>query len=356
MDFKILVLNPGSTSTKLALYQGRECLLEETINHSSDELQGYSRIADQESFRREIIMETLQKAGFTVEEIDAISARGGVLKPIPGGTWVVNEKMVRDLKTGVQGEHASNLAGILAYQMGQQIDCPAFIVDPVIVDEMDDIARYSGMPEIKRRSIFHALNQKAVARDVAREMGARYEQVTFIVTHMGGGVSCGLHRKGRVVDVNNALDGEGPFSPERAGSLPVGDLIKLCFDPQYDQDFIRKRIKGQGGLVAYLGTNDLMAIERDIEKGDEPAGEIFQAMAYQIAKEIGGLAAAGQGKIDAIILTGGMAHSPELIELVRERIEFIAPVKIKPGENEMEALCEGALRVLLGQGEPQHYS
>ncbi len=356
MDYKILVLNPGSTSTKLAFYQGQECVLDKTVRHSSDELKGYKRIADQESFRRKVILETLEKEGFAVKDIDAISARGGLLKPIPGGTWEVNEKMVEDLKAGVQGEHASNLAGIIAFQMGEQLGCPAFIVDPVIVDEMDEIAKFSGMPEIERRSILHALNQKAVARDVAEEIGTHYEKANFIITHMGGGVSVGLHRKGKVVDVNNALDGEGPFSPERSGGLPVGDLVKLCFSEKYSQDFIKKRIKGQGGLVAYLGNNDLIQIEKDIENGDKKAEEVFEAMAYQIAKEIGSLAPANYGEIDAVILTGGMAKSPPLVKLIEERVKYIAPVIIKPGEKEMEALWKGALRVLQGREEPQIYS
>ncbi len=356
MDYNILVLNPGSTSTKIALYQGAECVLEKTVRHSTGDLRGYKKIADQKNFRRKIIMETLREEGFAVEDIDAISARGGLLKPIPGGTWEVNEKMVADLEAGVQGEHASNLAGILAYQMGQQIGCRAFIVDPVIVDEMDKIAKYSGMPEIERRSIFHALNQKAVARDVAKEMGTEYKKANLIVTHMGGGVSVGLHREGKVVDVNNALDGEGPFSPERSGGLPVGDLVKLCFSEEYNQGFIKKRIKGQGGLVAYLGTNDLIKVEKDIENGDKKAEEVLEAMAYQIAKEIGSLAPANSGKIDAIILTGGMAHCPPLVRLIEEGVRYIAPVKIKPGEKEMEALWEGALRVLQGQEKAQIYS
>jgi len=356
MDYRILVLNPGSTSTKMALYEGQECVLDKTVRHSSDVLKEYKRIADQESFRRKIILETLEEAGFKVEEIDAISARGGLLKPIPGGTWEVNKKMVEDLQAGVQGEHASNLAGILAYQMGQQINARAFIVDPVIVDEMDEIARFSGMPEIERRSIFHALNQKAVARDVAEEMGTEYEKATFIVTHMGGGVSVGLHRKGKVVDVNNALDGEGPFSPERSGGLPVGDLVKLCFSGEHSQNFIKKRIKGQGGMVAYLGTNDLIQIEKEIENGDKKSEEVFAAMAYQIAKEIGSLGPANSGKIDAVILTGGMANSPLLVNLIEERVKYIAPVVVKPGEKEMEALWKGTLRVLQGREEPQIYS
>lgn len=351
----VLVINPGSTSTKFALYSGEECLLTENVSHPIQELQKYDSITDQEEFRRQTILRALEKQGYSLEDLDCVSARGGLLKPIPGGTWLVNEAMVADLKAGLLGEHASNLGGVLAHAITSEYGCLSYIVDPVIVDEMEDIARLSGMPEIPRRSIFHALNQKAVAREVAEENGKRYHEQTYIVAHMGGGVSIGLHHVGRVIDVNNALDGEGPFSPERSGGVPVGDLVKLCFSGTYTLDAIKGKIKGRGGLFAYLGTADLMEIEDRIDQGDTKAKEVFEAMAYQIAKEIGSLATVVHGALDGIILTGGMARSIPLVQSITRRISFIAPLYTKPGEREMEALAQGALRVLRGEEEPNIY-
>jgi len=353
--FTILTINPGSTSTKIAIFKNNTPIFEKTLRHSAWEIAQFNKIIDQYEFRKKVILEALQDINFDLNELDAVVGRGGLLKPIPGGTYKVNDRMVEDLKIGVQGEHASNLGGILAKEIASSLNIPAFIVDPVVVDEMDDVARISGMPEIERKSIFHALNQKAVARRAAKDMGKRYDEVNLIVAHLGGGISVGAHRKGRVVDVNNALDGEGPFSPERSGGLPVGDLAKLCFSGKYTENEIRKKIVGKGGLVAYLGTNDGREVVKMIKEGDKKAELIYQAMAYQVAKEIGACAAVLEGKIDAVILTGGLAYDELFTGWIKERVSFIAPVLVYPGEDELLALAEGALRVLKGEEEAKEY-
>ncbi|RKD30002.1 butyrate kinase [Thermohalobacter berrensis] len=353
--YRILTINPGSTSTKIAIFDNEKPVLEETIRHSTEEISKYEKIYDQYEFRKNVILETLNDKGINLTKLNAVVGRGGLLKPIPGGTYSVNEKMIEDLKVGVLGEHASNLGGIIANEIASQLNIPAFIVDPVVVDEMDDIARISGMPELERKSIFHALNQKAVARRAAKELGKAYEDVNLIVAHLGGGVSVGAHKNGRVVDVNNALDGEGPFSPERSGGLPVGDLAKMCFSGEYTLKDIKKKIKGNGGLVAYLGTNDGREVVKMIENGDEKAELIYKAMAYQVSKEIGSLSAVLKGKVDGIILTGGIAYDKMFTGWVKERVEFIAPIMIYPGEDEMIALAEGGLRVLRGEEKAKEY-
>lgn len=272
-----------------------------------------------------------------------------------GGTYEVNDAMVEDLKAGVSGEHASNLGGIIAKQMGEELNIPSFIVDPVVVDEMEDVARLSGVPEMPRKSIFHALNQKAIGRRAAEDMGKKYEDCNFLIVHMGGGVTVGAHKKGRVIDNTNGLDGEGPFSPERSGGLPVGALFKACYGENMTKDQIAKRIKGQGGVVAYLGTNDIREVESRIKEGDEKAKLVHEAMIYQICKEIGAYATVLKGDIDAIILTGGIAYSAMVREMIEDRVKFIAKVVAYPGEDEMSALAEGGLRVLKGEEEALVY-
>lgn len=353
--FKILAINPGSTSTKIAVYENEAEIFEKTLRHSSEEIGKYETIADQMDFRRNVIEEALTEAGIKVSDLAAIVGRGGLLKPIAGGTYSVNEPMLEDLKVGVLGEHASNLGGRIAHQMAGDVKIPSFIVDPVVVDELQDVARISGMPELQRKSIFHALNQKATARRAACELGKKYEESNIIVAHMGGGVSVGAHHNGRVIDVNNALDGDGPFSPERAGGIPVGDLSKLCFSGEYTLDDIKKMIKGNGGIVAYLNTNDARDVEAMIEKGDEKAKLVYEAMAYQVAKEIGACAAVLNGKVDAIVLTGGIAYSKMFVKWITERVSFIGEVKVYAGEDEMSALALGGLRVLRGEEEAQTY-
>ncbi len=354
-SFRILTINPGSTSTKIAVFENDNALFEETIRHLADELVGYKTIIDQYQFRKEVILKTLDEQGINLTKLSAVVGRGGLLAPMPGGTYLVNDKMLEDLRVGLLGQHASNLGGIIANEIAEQFNIPAFIVDPVVVDELEDIARISGMPEIERKSIFHALNQKAVARRAAKDLDGEYSDFNFIVAHLGGGISVGAHKKGRVIDVNNALDGEGPFSPERSGGLPVGDLVKLCYSEKYTLGEVMKKIVGKGGLVAYLGSNDGREVQGMIEKGDKEAELIYSAMAYQVAKEIGSCSAVLKGEVDGIILTGGLAYDKVLVKWIKDRVSFIAEVLIYPGEDEMLALAEGGLRVLTGEETPKTY-
>lgn len=353
--YRLLIINPGSTSTKIAIYDNEKPVFEEVLRHSAEELAPYPTIYSQYQFRKDVILETLSRKDINLTKLSAVVGRGGLLHPIPSGTYEVNDRMVEDLRMGLLGQHASNLGGILAREIASQLNIPAFIVDPVVVDEMEEVARLSGMPDIERISIFHALNQKAVARRAARDLGKSYEEANLIVAHLGGGISVGAHKKGRVVDVNNALDGEGPFSPERAGGLPAEGLLKLCFSGKYTMDEIKKKMVGKGGLVAYLKTNDAREVEKMIEEGNKEAELIYRAMAYQIAKEIGNCAAVLCGQVDAIVLTGGIAHSKMLTGWIKERVEFISQVMIYPGEDEMSALAEGGLRVLRGEEKAKEY-
>lgn len=352
---RILAINPGSTSTKIAIFDNDKEVFEETLRHSAEKIHTFEKIYDQYDFRKKVILDVLNEKGINLTKLDAIVGRGGLLKPIEGGTYRVTDKMVEDLKVGVLGEHASNLGGILAKEIADKLNIPAFIVDPVVVDEMQDVARLSGMPELKRKSIFHALNQKAVARRGANEIGKSYDLSNLIVVHMGGGVSVGAHRKGKVVDVNNALDGDGPFSPERTGGLPIGDFAKLCFSGKYTLAEMKKKVKGKGGLVAYLNTNDGRDVIEMINNGDKNAELVFKAMAYQIAKEVGACAAVLKGDIDAIILTGGLAYGETFVGWIRESIDFISKVLVYPGEDELGALVGGGLRVLNGEEEAKIY-
>ena len=353
--FKLLVINPGSTSTKIAVFDNEKIIFEETLRHSVEELKNYKTIFDQYEFRLDIIVEALEKNSIDIEELDAVVGRGGLLKPIEGGTYHVNDSMLEDLKKGVQGEHASNLGGILAYDIAKKVDGEAFIVDPVVVDELEDIARISGLKEIERISIFHPLNQKAVARRHAESKNKKYEDLNFIVAHLGGGISIGAHKKGRVIDVCNALDGEGPFSPERSGSLPVGDLVKLAYSGDYSYEDMKKMITGNGGIVSYLGTNNAIEVGERMHSGDKEAELVYKAMAYQVSKEIGAMAAVLEGEVDDILLTGGIAYDEEFTSWIVDSVKFIADVTIYPGEDELSALAEGGLRVLRGEEESKEY-
>lgn len=355
LSFRILVINPGSTSTKIGVFDNERPLFEETIRHDEEELGRYKRIIDQYEFRKQTILEVLHHHGINISKLSAVCGRGGLLRPIEGGTYAVNEAMLSDLKRGYNGHHASNLGGILAHEIAAGLNIPAFIVDPVVVDELDDLARISGIAGVERKSIFHALNQKAAARKVAKEAGEKYENMNLIVAHMGGGITVGAHKNGRVVDVNNGLHGDGPFSPERAGTVPAGQLVEMCYSGEYYRDEMMKKLVGHGGLVGHLGTNDARKVEEMIEAGDQKAALIYQAMAYQIAKEIGAASVVLSGKVDAIILTGGLAYSKMLVQMIRERIHWIADVIVQPGENELQALAEGALRVLRQEEEPKEY-
>lgn len=353
---KLLIINPGSTSTKIGVFEGQNMIFEETLRHSVEELAPYNKIYDQYEFRKNIILDALKENNINIKDLDGVVGRGGLLKPIEGGTYEVNDKMIEDLKVGVSGEHASNLGGILAHEIIKENGGRAFIVDPVVVDELDDVARVSGLKAIERRSIFHALNQKAVARRYAKSIDKNYEDLNLIVVHLGGGISVGAHEKGRVIDVANALDGEGPFSPERSGSLPVGDLVKLCYSNKYTIDQIKCMIKGKGGLVSYLNSNDAREVIEKINNGDEYAKSIYYAMAYQVSKEIGALYSVLKGKIDGIILTGGIAYDKIFTGWIEERVSFMGKVIIYPGEDELTALAEGGLRVLRGEEKAKTYS
>lgn len=355
MPKKLLIINPGSTSTKIGVYEDEKQVFETNLKHSAEKIAQYKTIIDQLDFRKEAILNVLKEQNIDINTFDAIVGRGGLLKPMVSGTYTVNQAMIEDLKIGVQGQHASNLAGIIASEIAKGLNIPAYIVDPIVVDELTDVARISGIPEIKRKSIFHALNQKAIAKRYAKEKGVKYEDLNLIVTHMGGGVSVGAHCKGKVIDVNNALDGEGPFSPERSGGVPVGSLVDLCFSGKYTYDEVKKKINGKGGAVAYSNTNDFKVVADAADAGDKDAKLIYDAFIYQIAKEIGKDAAVLCGKVDAILITGGIAYNKGITGKIAEKVSFIAPVVVYPGEDELLALAQGALRVLNGEEEAKEY-
>lgn len=355
INYTFLIINPGSTSTKISVFENDKELITETIRHSSDYISQFHKIYDQFDFRKEVIMNTLKEKHIDISKFSAIIARGGNMKPVVGGTYEVNEEMLKDLKIGVMGQHASNLGGCLAHSIASEIGVKAYVVDPVVVDELEPLARISGTPLIPRKSKDHPLNQRAVARAAAKEMGGEYEDFNFIIGHLGGGISIGTHRKGRMIDVNNALDGDGPMSAERCGGIPFGTLIDLCYSGEYTKQELRKKLVGGGGLVGYLGTNDGREVGRRIKEGDDYAKLIYEAMAYQISKEIGACSAILKGEVDAILLTGGLAYDSMVMEWIKERVSFIAPVKIFPGEREMEALASGVLRVLHNKEKLQTY-
>lgn len=352
----LLAINPGSTSTKIAVFRNTKEIFLKNIKHSCEEIETFERITDQYEFRKNIILKELTDADIDVKSIQTVVGRGGLVKPIKSGVYEVNDALMNDLKVGVLGQHASNLGGLIANDIARSIpNARAFIADPVVVDELEDIARVSGHPEFERISIFHALNQKAIARQHARAVAQTYEALNLIVAHLGGGISVGAHCQGRVVDVNQALDGDGPFSPERTGSLPVGALVKMCFSGKYTEKQIKKMITGKGGLVAYLGTNDAYEVEKRAQGGDEKAKLIYEAMAYQVAKEIGAMSTVLKGKVDAILLTGGIAYGKPFVDNVTERIRHISPVYVYPGEDEMRALAMNGLMVMKGETEPLIY-
>jgi butyrate kinase len=344
-----LAINPGSTSTKVAIYEGKELLKEITLRHSADELKDFARVTDQFDFRKQIILDAVREAGVDVTTLDAVIGRGGVLKPMESGVFEVNDAMKRDLIASERGQHASNLGGLIAADIAGSVGIPAYIADPVVVDELDDVARISGLPQLERVSIFHALNQKAIARLYAEREGRKYEELNLIVVHLGGGVSIGAHKQGRVVDVNQCLDGEAPLSPERAGTLPAGQLARMCFSGKYTEAEVLKMITGKGGIVAHLGTNDCREAGKMADGGDAKARLILNALAYNTAKYVGGAATVLKGKVDAVILTGGIANDKYVTGYIADMVGFIAPVVIIPGENELEALAFNALRVLDGR-------
>ena len=354
---KILSINPGSTSTKIALFDGRNEVFFKTLRHSADKILSYERIIDQYEFRKKMILEVLVENNIDIEELSAIVGRGGLLKPVPSGVYEVNEAMISYLFNAIGGEHASNLGAILAISLAKDVPgCRAFIADPVVVDELSDVARVSGHPLFKKVSIFHALNQKAIAKMYAEEKGVPYDSLNLIVVHLGGGISVGAHKKGRVIDVNNALNGEGPFSPERSGSLPALQLAELCFSGKYNLEEVKRMIVGKGGTVAHLGTNNFAEIRDKVAAGDPHFKLISDAFAYNVAKEIGAKATVFQGNVDAILITGGIANGKELMDQISANVSFIAPVFVYPGEDEMSALAMNGLDVLEGREIAKIYS
>ncbi len=352
---RLLIINPGSTSTKIAVYEDEKEVFSENIAHSAEEIAPYGRIVEQKSFRKEIILRVLKDRAIDPARFDAVVGRGGLLKPIPSGIYAVNDRLLEDLFKGVQGEHASNLGGLLADEVARPLGIPAFIVDPVVVDELAGWARLTGIAEIKRRSIFHALNHKYTARRAARELGRPYEDVNLIVCHLGGGCTVGVHEKGRVIDVNNGFNGEGPIAPERAGTVPAADLVELCFSGSFSKDDIKRKITGKGGMVALLKTNDMRQTEARIQAGDAEAALVFEAMVTTVAKQVGACAGVLKGRVDGIVLTGGLACSRRVIDGIVERIAFLGRIFVYPGENELIALATAALRVLRGEDQAKIY-
>ena len=355
MSVKSLIINPGSTSTKIGVFEDETLLFEETLRHSTEEIAQYATIVDQKDFRKDIIINLLKEKDFDIKSLNMVVGRGGMLKPIPGGTYAVSDELLEDLKIGKQGQHASNLGGILAREIADSIGVPSYIVDPVVVDELEAISRYSGVPELPRTSVFHALNQKAVAKRYAKETGKDYASLNLIVVHMGGGVSVGAHRQGKVVDVFNALDGDGAFSPERAGAVPSGALIKMCFSGQYAEKEVYKKIVGGGGFNAYCGTNDMRDVEKMVSEGDEKAREVRDAFIRQVAKDIGSMACVLEGKVEQIIVTGGIAYDKVVVDGLKAQAGWIAPMTVYPGEDELLALVQGGLRVLNGEEKAMVY-
>ncbi|MCM8711905.1 butyrate kinase [Clostridium sp. SYSU_GA19001] len=354
MSYKILAINPGSTSTKIALYEDEKQIFVKTLDHTAEEIEKYERIQDQFEMRKDVVLSFLKENGYNVNELSAVVGRGGMLPKVKSGAYRVNEVMACRLKNNPVIEHASNLGALIAYEIANTIGVNAYIYDSVRVDELKDIARISGIIQIERTSTSHALNSRAMAIKYAKEQGKKYSDMNFVVAHLGGGISITVHEKGRMVDV--LTDDEGPFSPERSGRVPCHDLIDLCFSGKYDARTMHKMLRGNGGLKSYLNTVDAREVQKRIDNGDEYAKLIYEAMAYQVAKGIGDLATVVEGNVDVIILTGGIAYSETLTSWIKKRVQFIAPVVIMPGENEMESLALGTLRVLRGEEESREYT
>lgn len=346
---RILTINPGSTSTKFAVYDNETLILSHVIRHDEKNLSAYGSILNQKEYRKDCILSYLEEAGISQQSLDAVAGRGGLLKPIESGTYFINQAMLADLHSASAAIHASALGAIIAAEIAAAFHIPAYVIDPIVVDEMDRNAKLTGMPGIERSSIFHALNQKAIARRLAEKIGKPYENARFVVAHLGGGITVGAHRYGRVIDVNDALSGEGPFTPERTGAIPAVPLIKMCFSGEYTEAEIMRKVTQKGGMLAYLGTSDLKAVQKMINDGDEFAALVLDSMAYQVAKEIGAMTAVLEGNVDAIVLTGGLAYSTRFTGAIKQRVDKLAPVHVLAGEDEMFALMSGALRVLRGQ-------
>jgi butyrate kinase len=351
---KVLAINPGSTTTKIGYFENTDCVSSITIRHDQDKIAEFSSIIDQYSMREASILEWLEQEKIRLEDLDAVVGRGGLLKPSPGGTFKVNESILSDLKEARYGVHASNLGAILADKIARNAGVDAFIVDPVTTDEMGPLARYSGHPDIKRVSVFHALNQKASARTICTALGKNYNEINMIIAHLGGGATIAAHEKGRTVDVNHGLE-EGPFTPERSGSLPILEVIKMCYSGRFSHDEMKKKIVGRGGMTAYMGTSDIQSVVKTAVSGDKKAQEILDAMVYQICKEIGSCATVLKGSVEAIVITGGVAFNEYITDRIQERVSFIAPVHLLPGENELLSMTSGVLRVLEGTERAEVY-
>jgi butyrate kinase len=349
----ILAINPGSTSTKIAVYLDEVAHYVASIEHSAQDLEKYGRVNEQYAFRKEAVVQCLKEQGIELEMLSAVVARGGTLPPIQSGAYRINRNMYDLLKSDTLPEHASNLAAMIAWELADERDLLAIIYDGVSTDEFEEVARISGMADIPRDSLSHALNSKAMARKAAALMGSQYHKENFIVAHLGGGITVSAHRQGRMIDI--VSDDEGPFSPERSGRVPCRKLINMCFSGQYDHKTVSRKLRGRGGLISYLGTGNAREIQERIRNGDAYAGQVYYAMAYQIAKAIAELTAVLKGKISRVILTGGLAHSTMLVDWIVDHIGFIAPIEVYPGENELEALALGALRVLQGEEEVKEY-
>ena len=353
--FHILAVNPGSTSTKVAVYEDEEPLFEETIHYGSDTFAYLADTIDQLGMRTDDVLSALESHGAAPESLDAVVGRGGLVKPLVSGTYAVDDAMVADLESGEYGMHACNLGGLIARSLGDAYGIPSYVVDPVVVDELEPVARVTGIPGITRRTSFHALNSKAVSRRCAKELGRSYEECCFVVAHMGGGITVGAHRYGRVVDVNNAIEGEGPMTPERCGAVPLDGVIRMCYSGDFSEDEMVRLQNGTGGVKAHLGTSDMREVEAMVDAGDANAALVYEALAYQVAKCIGSMLAALDAPADGIILTGGLANSERFVGLVTRRVEKLAPVFVYPGEDELLALAQGALRVLRGEEQVKEY-
>ncbi|MFI3325924.1 MAG: butyrate kinase [Clostridia bacterium] len=346
---RILTINPGSTSTKMAVYDDEEPILTHTISHDQQSLEDCKTVIGQKGLRKNGIESILEKAGIKINSIDAVGGRGGLVKPIESGTYLVNEAMIEDLNSTQASIHSSSLGAVISLEIAEEAGCKAYVVDPVVVDEMDRLAKLTGVPGIERISIFHALNQKAIAKKFCKNTGKIYENSRFVVAHLGGGVTVGAHRYGRVIDVNDALSGEGSFTPERSGSVPASAIINMCFSGEYTKQEMERKIVGKGGVQGYLGTNDMKKVEKMIADGDEFAALVLDSMAYQVSKEIGAMCAVLEGRVDAILLTGGLARSGRFTGSVKQRVDKLADVHVFPGEDEMLALMQGVSRVLKGE-------
>lgn len=351
---RILAVNPGATSTKYAVFEDEKVIFKKVVEHQGTALQGFARVFDQCQYRTDLITDGLKEANIALESFDAIVGRGGLLKPMLSGTYAVNELMLEDLKKAERGEHASNLGGVLAYNLAKPLGIPAYIVDPVVVDELQGVARISGFPALERISMAHALNMKAVARKVAAEIGKSYKNTNLVVAHLGTGISLSVHSGGRMIDIVDGKE-EGAFAPDRCGGLPASQLVKLCYSGKYTYEELKGQLFGSGGFYAYLGTKDARDVEKMADEGNEKAELLLQAMCYQVAKDIGALSTVIDGQVERIILTGGLAYSKRIVADISKRVSFIAPVVVIPGEEELESLSAGAIRALTGEEEAQIY-